>query len=250
VLVREPVYRRALAEISTPLDAVGEPLEQFLVLPNPKPGAAAPDTGLTFASPPKVTPQPDITWVGTFVANADAQPVMIAGGKAGLYIDGLAVTALGPMAVATGADAVLDADLNYDFRTDLVVASPTGVAFLRQGGDGRFTNVTRETGLPATITKAPAYAVWAADADTDGDLDVVLAPLSGAPMLLRNNGDGTFVAQTPFAGVSNVRNFVWADLDGEGVPDAAFLDEHRTSAAVRSAASRCPAGDAPWLPSS
>ena len=40
VLVREPAYRRALAQVSTPLDAVGEPIEQFLVLPNPAPGAA------------------------------------------------------------------------------------------------------------------------------------------------------------------------------------------------------------------
>ena len=204
VLVREPSYRRALAQVSTPLDAVGEPLEQFVVLANPKPGAAPPDVGLTFSSPPKVAPRPDMTWVGSFVAGADAKPVVMAGGKAGLYVDGLAVTALGPMAVAPGGDAVLAADLNYDFRTDLVVASPTGVAFLRQGEDGRFANVTRETGLPATITRAPAYAVWAADADTDGDLDVVLAPVSGAPVLLRNNGDGTFTAQAPFTGQQGV----------------------------------------------
>ncbi len=232
VLVREPAYRRALAQISTPLDAVGEPIEQFLVLPNPKPGAAAPDTGLTFSGPPKVVPRPDMTWVGSFIAGADAEPVVIAGGKAGLFIDGRAVTALGPMAVAPGGDAVLAADLNYDFRTDLVVASPTGIAFLRQGGDGSFANVTRETALPAAVTRAPAHAVWAADADTDGDLDVVLAPVSGAPMLLRNNGDGTFAAQTPFAGVSGVRDFVWADLDGEGVPDAAFLDQHQGAVTV------------------
>jgi hypothetical protein len=232
VLVREPAYRRALAQISTPLDAIGEPIERFLVLPNPEPGAAAPDVGLTFSGPPKVTPQPDMTWVGTFVAGPDAEPVVIAGGKAGLYIDGRAVTALGPMAVAPGGNAVLAADLNYDFRTDLVVASPTGIAFLRQGGDGSFSNVTRETGLPATVTRAPAHAVWAADADTDGDLDVVLAPLSGSPLLLRNNGDGTFAAQTPFAGASSVRDFVWADLDGEGVPDAAFLDQHQGAVTV------------------
>ena len=50
------------------------------------------------------------------------------------------------------------ADVNYDFRTDLVVASPTGVAFLRQGADRSFTNVTRETGLPATVTRAPAFS--------------------------------------------------------------------------------------------
>ncbi len=36
VLVREPAYRRALAQVSTPLDAVGEPIEQFLVLAEPE----------------------------------------------------------------------------------------------------------------------------------------------------------------------------------------------------------------------
>jgi tetratricopeptide (TPR) repeat protein len=225
VLVREPAYRRALAQISTPLDGVGEPIEQFLVLANPKPGAAAPDAGLTFSSPPKVAPRPDVTWAGAFIPAADAPPVMLAGGKAGLFVGERAVTALGPMAVTSGADAVLAADLNYDFRTDLVVASPNGVAFLRQGADGTFANATRETALPAAIVGAPARAVWAADADTDGDLDVVLAAASGAPVLLRNNSDGTFAVQTPFAGVPGARGFAWADLDGEGVPDAAFVDD-------------------------
>ncbi len=130
------------------------------------------------------------------------------------------------MAVAPGGDAVLAADLNYDFRTDLVVASPTGVAFLRQGADGSFTNVTRETGLPATITGAPAVAVWAADADTDGDLDVVLAPVerraAGAAQQRRRD---LRRADALRRACSSVRGFAWADLDGEGVPDAAFLDE-------------------------
>ena len=140
--------------------------------------------------------------------------------------------ALGPtskqalrVSVAPGADSVVTADLNYDFRTDVVVASPTGVVFARRQPEGGFTNVTREAALPAAMSGAAARAVWAADADTDGDLDIVLAPASGAPVLLRNNGDGTFAALTPFAGVPNARGFAWADLDGEGVPDAAFVDD-------------------------
>jgi hypothetical protein len=52
-----------------------------------------------------------------------------------------------------------------------------------------------------------------------------VARQDGPAVVLRNNGDGTFAAQSPFAGVSDVRNFVWADLDGEGVPDATLLDE-------------------------
>src|SRR5207244_11096585 len=47
---------------------------------------------------------------------------------------------------------------------------------------------------------------------------------TGGPLVLRNNGDGTFKVATPFAGVDDVRAFVWADLDNDGAPDAAFLD--------------------------
>ena len=46
-----------------------------------------------------------------------------------------------------------------------------------------------------------------------------------APWLLRNNGDGTFAAQQPFGAVPGVTGFAWADFDGEGVPDAALLDD-------------------------
>jgi hypothetical protein len=43
--------------------------------------------------------------------------------------------------------------------------------------------------------------------------------------VLRNNADGTFKVVEPFVGVKNVRTFVWADFDGDGAPDAAFLDD-------------------------
>ncbi len=222
VLVREPAYRRALAQVSTPLDAVGEPLEQFVVLANPKPGAAAPDLALSFSPDPKQSGEAGVTWVGVFVATPEASPGLTT-------VQARAAHPFLPLSAAaaasTGPDSIVMADINYDFRTDVVSASAAGVRFLRAGTDGRLVDVTRETKLPAAMTGAAARAAWAADADTDGDLDVVLAPVKGAPVLLRNNGDGTFTAQQPFAGVSNVRGFAWADLDGEGVPDAAFLDD-------------------------
>ena len=226
VLVREPAYRRALAQVSTPLDAVGEPIDQFIVLPNPPPGAAPADTALQVSATPKVGADADATWAGVIVANAEAAPAVADAGAGGVRVGGQTIVALPAKVVPPlGPDAVLAADLDYDFRTDVVVASGAGVAFLRQGADGRFTDVTKATTLPVGIAGEPARGVWAADADTDGDLDVVLTPAIGAVTLLRNNGDGTFVAQQPFAGVPGVSGFAWADLDGEGVPDAAFLDD-------------------------
>ena len=117
------------------------------------------------------------------------------------------------------------ADLNYDFRTDLVFASGVGVQILRQTEKGTFAPVTAEAKLPADVTGAAMHGVWPADIDTDGDLDLVLGARDGPPRVLRNNGDNTFTARAPFGNVSRLRGFAWADFDGEGVPDAALLDD-------------------------
>ncbi len=126
---------------------------------------------------------------------------------------------------APTADAVVAADLNYDFRTDLAVAGPGGLCLLRQTDASRFTDVTASAKLPPALLRGPASGLWPADIDTDGDLDLVLAPRDGGPVVLRNNGDGTFTPRDSFPGISGARGFVWADMDGEGVPDAVFLDQ-------------------------
>ncbi len=85
--------------------------------------------------------------------------------------------------------------------------------------------MTAAAKLPADVERAPMHGVWPADVDTDGDLDLVVARRDGPPVVLRNNGDDTFAVQSPFGAVSRLRGFAWADLDGEGVPDAALLDD-------------------------
>ena len=47
---------------------------------------------------------------------------------------------------------------------------------------------------------------------------------SGLPTVLRNNGDGTSLPIHPFTGVSGLSGFAWADVDGDGNPDAAIID--------------------------
>jgi hypothetical protein len=119
---------------------------------------------------------------------------------------------------------VLAADLNYDFLIDLAVFGARGLELLRQKQDGTFTRVTAESKLPASALSANVAGLWGADVDTDGDLDIVEALAEDSPRVLRNNGDGTFTVQQPFAGAARTRGFVWADLDGDGVPDATLLD--------------------------
>src|SRR5258708_32220436 len=60
--------------------------------------------------------------------------------------------------------------------------------------------------------------------EADGDVDLVLGAKDGTPTVLRNNGEGTFLPVHPFAGISGVTGFAWADLDGDGNPDAAMID--------------------------
>ncbi len=55
-------------------------------------------------------------------------------------------------------------------------------------------------------------------------MDILLGAHQGPPVVLRNNGDGSFTAMHPFAGISGLRGFAWVDLDGDGNPDAAMID--------------------------
>ena len=50
--------------------------------------------------------------------------------------------------------------------------------------------------------------------------------------MLRNNGDGTFVSCRPFEGATDLRDFAWADFDGDGDPDAALLDARGGSGSI------------------
>ena len=231
VLLREPSYRAALAELTTPGSEVGQPIDRFLRLRNPEPAPAPADTALTFSVQPLPGAAAPATWVGAAPLTADGSPAMlVAGARA------LAVASAGREAACAGwANAaaagvhpatVAAADLDYDFRVDLALAGSGGLCLLRQADGGSFIDVTAASALPASIVRAPAFGIWPADADTDGDLDLVLAPRETPPIVLRNNGDGTFSPRTLFNGVGKARGFVWADVDGEGVPDAAFVDDN------------------------
>ena len=228
VLIREPEYRAAFAAVSTPRSEVGEPLMRLVTLRNPDPQPAPPDEQLAFSidSSPALSATGAAT-AGTVWLTGDARPTLFAAGSRDVRV-GAGITLpfpAGPSAVAPGPNAVSAADLNYDFRTDLVLAGAGGVQIFSQNEKGTFAPVTADAKLPPDVIGAAMSAIWPADIDTDGDLDLVAARRDGPPVVLRNNGDNTFLAQSPFGNVSRLRGFVWADFDGEGVPDAALLDD-------------------------
>ena len=231
VLIAEPEYRAALAQVSTPRSEVGEPLVRLVTLENPSPRPAAADEQLRFA----FDPQPVValpaasssTWAGVLWLAGDGPAIAFVAGPREVRLGtGAAVPfPAGASPSDPGPDSVAAADLNYDFRTDLVVAGGGGLQIYRQGDKGTFSPVTAGAKLPAEVRAAPIAGAWAADIDTDGDLDLVVAKHDGPVSVLRNNSDDTFAVLATFAGVSRARGFVWADLDGEGTPDATLLDD-------------------------
>ena len=230
VLLRVPEYRRSLAQVSTPREEVGEPFERFVVLPNPPPQPAPPDTGLAFAVERVPGVDGPVGFAGAFVRSEEAAPEVVTADGASVRV-GAAVAGRfpgGPRATSPTIRGVAAADLNYDYLTDLVLAGDGGLRILRQRDDGGFADVTAAARLPASVRDAALWGVWAADVDTEGDLDLVISPAAGPALVLRNNGDGTFAVQRPFGEIEGVRAFAWLDLDGDLVPDAAVLDADGT----------------------
>ncbi|HWP43300.1 MAG TPA: FG-GAP-like repeat-containing protein, partial [Blastocatellia bacterium] len=226
VLVRLPEYRNSLAAVRLPAGEIGEPFMQFLKMESPSPLPSPPDTALAFdAAPETAINTPGWAWTGHIFLNGESGPIQLVAnasqaqpaGGAGLSFPGGAAT------TPPSPDGVLALDFDYDFKTDLALAGAGGVRLFKQQ-DSRFIDVTRSTALPASITGASYWGAWAADIEMDGDLDIVLASMDGSPVVIRNNGDGTFKEQRPFEAVSRLRGFVWSDLDADGDPDAALLD--------------------------
>jgi len=203
-----------------------------VTLKNPDPQPAPPDTGLTFAIEPVAGVPGPVGFAGAIVLTENASPQVLTADGKNVRIGTRVVGAFpgGGRAVLPTVRGVVAADLNYDYRPDLVLAGEGGLRILRQKDDQTFADVTAAARLPASIRSAPLWGAWVADIDTEGDLDIVVSPVEGLLVVLRNNGDGTFAVLQPFLALTAVRGFSWSDLDEDLVPDAAILSatgEHR-----------------------
>src|SRR5262245_5309193 len=244
VLARVPDYRQSLNAVKTPAEFVGEPFLKFIKLPSPSSEPAPPDTGTTFeAQPIPGVPEGKWNWIGAIAFNDEGKPAVVVADDAGIRIVGGANINL----PRENKSFVLPLDFNYDFKTDLVVESKNGLRFLQQDSLNSFTDVTAKTGLPEQVLKRGYVSAEALDFDLDGDLDIWLSPdalkvkKSTIPIVLRNNGDGTFDVAEPFkinysdkdgfngkAGATDVvwqTNLITADIDGDGDPDAAMVGD-------------------------
>jgi len=226
VLLRTPEYRASVAEVKDPTGTVGEPLSLPLWHPVPIPTPAPLDETLRFVAEP-IPDAPAGPWslASSAVLAADAAPtVVVATGTRVRVGPKVELAFPGTDAAPPGPHGILAFDASYDFRTDLLFAGAAGLKYYVQGEDGGFTDATARMGLPTGLTGGSLAGAWAADLESDGDLDVILAPTEGAPIGLTNNGNGTFAQTSPFPGVASLRDVAWGDFDGDGDGDPALVD--------------------------
>ena len=229
-LVRELSFRRNLEEVRAPGSSVGEPFLKFLKLPAPKSEPSTPDKDLRFESGSlQGIPDVNVFWIGNLPLDEDGDSAVLWADAKAVHVQNGSTLALptsqrASSGVIPGPHSVAVADLNYDFKPDLVFATGAGLRVYQQNGPRKFVDVTAAMRLPGGITQASYTGAWPIDFDVDGDLDVLLGSPQGDPTVIRNNGDGTFAPVTPFKGVNGVLSFCNADIDADGVPDVAIID--------------------------
>jgi Tfp pilus assembly protein PilF len=227
VMVRVADYRRDLSIIKPPAGEEAQPFTHFVKMESPTFSPAAADAKMSFSLESIANAsQENWDWIGAFALNAEGPPAIAFANQKTLRIGDAAYPFPGGSTDRRpGPFAVVGIDFDYDFKTDLALIGAGGLRLLKQDSATEFTDVTAQTKLPASTLDGSFIGGWSADIDMDGDLDIPIGTERGIPLVLRNNGDGSFTEIHPFASGSGLRDFVWADLDGDGDPDAALIDE-------------------------
>lgn len=227
ILLRVPSYRENLDQIMTPATLVAEPFTHFLRLPSLTSEPAPPDTGIHFQAQ-NLSATSQISWLGSIWLNEQESSVAWIAGAALHLRNGAVLPLPGPTAGQLPSATVAAADLNYDFKNDIAIATGSGLRIYRQDDPQHFRDITAEAKIPSQIANGSYTGVWAFDVDLDGDLDLIVGVPHGDPVVLRNNGDGTFTVINPFKGVDGLTAFAAGDLDGDGDPDVALIDGNGT----------------------
>jgi len=231
VLMPLPAFHASLTDIRLPPGDDARPFTEPVRLPAPASTPAPADTAINFS--PQPIPQfiggkqsDRWSWIGSISPTGQGAPaIMVANAHQVRLSTGASFPFPGGRnAIAPTPEAILPLDANYDFKMDIVLAGAGGFRLMLQDTPARFTDATARTKLPASILNAAYTGAWAVDIEADGDLDIVLGQSKGLPTILRNNGNGTFTPIHPFPGVSGIQQFVWADFNEDGNPDAAIVD--------------------------
>jgi len=219
-----PKYQHDLQKVQLPTNQVGFLITHFLWLPEASYRAEPADEQLVF-HPQKDSGQTVTLFEPVGLGYDQPTNIEVSGNTA--TVNGksrLSFPAGGDQKLSPNMVAAID--YNYDFFNDLAFAGPGGFKLYKQLEDSTFRDVTDSLQLPSRVKNGSYHGIWAEDLDLDGDLDLLLAPEKGAPILLRNNGDDTFDAQPYFSDSGAIRDFLWADFDEDGDPDALLLTKN------------------------
>ncbi len=225
MLVQVPQYLDDRGLVTPSAALIAEPFTGFERLPTPVSTPSAVDSALTFSrqdlGEAQVAPPAAVV---AFSPDGEQRPVVFAADARGLYRADAPGDLLPWAGEPIGPHGLVALDWNNDFRMDLLVAGARGVRLFVQSASGAFTDDTDRASAKSGPITVDATGAWAADIDMDGDLDVIVGVRGAAPIVLRNDGDGTWTVIRPFDGVTDLRAFAWGDVDGDGTPDAVCLD--------------------------
>ena len=230
VLAQVPAFLESRRRVTPSAELIAEPITRFVRLPVPVSTPAAADTALTF-TPEQAGAAPPGGWRAITAISLDGEQAPVLFASDGSEIHRLSAPPAevlpfpgGDSAAVPPRHGMIALDWNHDFRMDLLAAGAGGVRLFLQSATGSFDAATDAASEESGPLAVDATGAWAADTDMDGDLDAVIGVRAGAPVVLRNNGDGTWLPIQPFADVTGIESFVWGDLDGDGDPDAALID--------------------------
>ena len=99
-------------------------------------------------------------------------------------------------------------------------------------GEGQFLDVTESVGLGLDVLGTNTDGTAFADFDNDGDLDLAIArarsPLGDLPLLLLNDGSGSYVDQTATSGLEDFGPYAAVgDYDEDGFVDLLYASLNR-----------------------
>jgi hypothetical protein len=120
---------------------------------------------------------------------------------------------------------VAASDFNYDFKADLATVTDEGNTYLSPGKHQLLQRRNRRHGAacPGSQSPVPGHTDIRCRSGWRHGHPVESAIVTTPPVVLRNNGDGTFKELFPFAGLRDIRHFASADADGDGDPDLAVV---------------------------